>query len=82
MRQSIHNAQLSVVYRAMKRTRILSGTTDGYWHGNRQIGYHQTQEGATSAALFQKMQNGLSQENITENRMVIIKNMQEWGEVE
>jgi hypothetical protein len=81
-RQAMHAGSLSIMYQGMEGTRILSGTTDGYLHGNSNLGWHATQEGATSAALMNQMRTGLSQSSSPNTAMTIMQLSMQWAQVE
>ncbi|KAL8366337.1 hypothetical protein RB595_004892 [Gaeumannomyces hyphopodioides] len=63
MAQAMHNGLMSTMYSGMASFREVSGTTDGHLHGNNTLGWHTTDEGATSAAFSQKMSAGMSSSN-------------------
>ncbi|KLU89777.1 hypothetical protein MAPG_08746, partial [Magnaporthiopsis poae ATCC 64411] len=61
--QAMHSGMMSTMYSGMASFREVAGTTDGYLHGNSTLGWHTTDEGATSAAFSQKMSAGFAASN-------------------
>ncbi|KAL8281745.1 hypothetical protein RB597_009449 [Gaeumannomyces tritici] len=63
MAQAMHNGLMSTMYSGMASFREVSGITDGHLHGSNTLGWHSTDEGATSAAFSQKMSAGMAASN-------------------
>ncbi|KAK2046033.1 hypothetical protein LZ31DRAFT_463292 [Colletotrichum somersetense] len=82
MMNAMHAGLLSVTYQGIEGMRVVSGTTDGYEHGNSTLGWHATEEGATSAAFRNQMQSGMSQANSASTWMMIAQLTMKWKEVE
>ncbi|EFQ28188.1 uncharacterized protein GLRG_03332 [Colletotrichum graminicola M1.001] len=82
MMNAMHAGLMSVTYHGIEGMRIVSGTTDGYEHGNGTLGWHATEEGATSAAFQNQMQSGMSQANSPRTWMMIAQLTMQWKEVE
>ncbi|GKT49054.1 uncharacterized protein ColSpa_09235 [Colletotrichum spaethianum] len=82
MMNAMHAGFMSVTYQGIEGMRVVSGTTDGYEHGNSTLGWHATEEGATSAAFRNQMQSGMSQSNSTSTWMMIFQLTAKWKEVE
>jgi hypothetical protein len=82
MTQAMHNGLLSTMYKGMESIRIASGATDGYLHGGGNLGWHETSEGATSAGLFNQMQQGMNQANSPNTWMAMAQMEAQWREVE
>ncbi|OLN85636.1 hypothetical protein CCHL11_05788 [Colletotrichum chlorophyti] len=82
MINAMHAGQMSVMYQGIESMRIVTGTTDGYQHGNSTLGWHATSEGATSAAFRNEMQAGMSQSKSASTWMMIAQLTEKWLEVE
>ncbi|WYZ41745.1 hypothetical protein EsH8_V_000640 [Colletotrichum jinshuiense] len=72
----------SITYQGIESLKVISGTTDGYEHGNSALGWHATEEGATSAMYRNQMQEGMSQANSGSTWMMIAQLTQKWMEFE
>lgn len=79
---AMHAGFMSVTYQGIEGIKVVSGTTDGYEHGNSQLGWHATDEGATSAAFRNQMQAGMSQSNSSDTWMTIWQLLLKWSEYE
>ncbi|OHW98668.1 integral membrane protein [Colletotrichum incanum] len=82
MMNAMHAGMMSITYQGIESMRVVSGTTDGYEHGNSTLGWHATEEGATSAAFRNQMQSGMSQSNSASTWMMIAQLTAKWQEVE
>ncbi|KAK2019155.1 hypothetical protein LZ32DRAFT_519917 [Colletotrichum eremochloae] len=82
MMNAMHAGLMSVTYQGIEGMRVVSGTTDGYEHGNSTLGWHATEEGATSAAFRNQMQSGMNQANSTSTWMMIAQLTMKWKEFE
>ncbi|KAK1724642.1 uncharacterized protein BDZ83DRAFT_699793 [Colletotrichum acutatum] len=79
---AMHAGFMSVTYQGIEGIKVVSGTTDGYEHGNSQLGWHATEEGATSAAFRNQMQAGMAQSNSSNTWMMIWQLLLKWSEYE
>lgn len=82
MMQAMNQGQLSIMYQGMNSMASLSGTTDGYLHGNSSLGYYETEHGATSAQMMNNMQTGMANANNPSDVMQLIQLKMMWAEVE
>ncbi|QUC20611.1 uncharacterized protein UV8b_04852 [Ustilaginoidea virens] len=82
MMQAVHQGHLSVMYSGMNSLAAVSGTGDGNWHGNSQLGWYETEHGATGAQMFNNMQAGFADANRTDEWMQIMQLQTMWSEVE
>jgi hypothetical protein len=71
-----------LMYQGASSIQTISGSTDGYLHGNSQLGWHETENGATSAMLFNEMNSGMSAANSGGSWMQIFQLTREWQQVE
>lgn len=81
MAQALHQGHLSLMYQGMNSTAVLSGTNDGYLHGNSSLGYYETEDGATAAQMFNNMQSGMA-DATTGGWSEIMRLQVMWTEVE
>ncbi|KAM5373934.1 hypothetical protein ACJZ2D_006763 [Fusarium nematophilum] len=82
MMNAMHQGQLSIMYQGMNSMAAVSGTTDGYLHGNSSIGYYETEHGATSAQMMNNMQAGMADANRPDEWMQLAQLQAQWMEVE
>ncbi|KAK1543226.1 hypothetical protein CPAR01_03859 [Colletotrichum paranaense] len=82
MMNAMHAGFMSVTYQGIEGIKVVSGTTDGHEHGNSQLGWHATEEGATSAAFRNQMQIGMAQSNSSNTWMTIWQLLLKWSEYE
>ncbi|KAK1992333.1 hypothetical protein LX36DRAFT_662530 [Colletotrichum falcatum] len=82
MMNAMHAGLMSVTYQGIEGMRVVSGTTDGHEHGNSALGWHATEEGATSAAFRNQMQSGMSQANSASTWMTMAQLTMKWKEFE
>ncbi|TPX12981.1 uncharacterized protein E0L32_006626 [Thyridium curvatum] len=81
MQQAMHQGLLSVMYRGMNSTAVLSDTTDGYWHGNSSVGWYETEHGVTAADMM-NMRTGMANANSMGGWMEVAQLRTMWTEVE
>ncbi|KAH8898534.1 hypothetical protein GQ53DRAFT_711896 [Thozetella sp. PMI_491] len=82
MMQGMHAGYMSVVYQGIQGIQSVSGTTDGYLHGNSSLGWHETEAGATSAQFFNQMGSDFREANSSGSWMAIFRLAAMWDEVE
>ncbi|PHH93095.1 hypothetical protein CDD83_947 [Cordyceps sp. RAO-2017] len=82
MMNGMHQGMLSVMYSGMNSQAVLSGTTDGYEHGNSSLGWYETEHGATSAQMRNNMQASMADANRPDQWMQIFQLEALWREVE
>ncbi|KAF4450815.1 hypothetical protein F53441_6147 [Fusarium austroafricanum] len=80
--QAMQQGQLSLMYQGMNSMASLSGTTDGYMHGNSSIGYYETEHGVTAANMMNNMHAGMADANKSSDWMQIAQLQATWMEVE
>ncbi|KAH7305551.1 hypothetical protein B0I35DRAFT_112921 [Stachybotrys elegans] len=71
-----------LMYQGASSIDTISGNTDGYLHGNTQIGWHETENGAKSAESFQQMNNGFAMAGSSGTWMQIFQLAAEWDTVQ
>ena len=54
MLSSLNSGMVGLMYQGAGAMQSISGNTDGYLHGNGSLGWHETENHATSAAFFDK----------------------------
>ncbi|RFU72023.1 hypothetical protein TARUN_10238, partial [Trichoderma arundinaceum] len=82
MESAMHQGLLSVMYNGMDGFASVAGTTDGNLHGNSQLGWYATEQGAQGAQMFNNMQDGFASANRTDEWMQIFQLQMIWKEVE
>ncbi|KAJ3526515.1 hypothetical protein NM208_g11153 [Fusarium decemcellulare] len=82
MQNAMHQGQLSLMYQGMNSMAAISGTTDGYLHGNSSLGYYETEHGATAAQMMNNMHSGMADANSGGDWMQIERLSAMWMEVE
>ncbi|KAM6511735.1 hypothetical protein FALCPG4_016734 [Fusarium falciforme] len=82
MQNAMHQGQLSLMYQGMNSMAAISGTTDGYLHGNSSLGYYETEHGATAAQMMNNMHSGMADANNGGDWMQIARLQAMWMEVE
>ncbi|KAL6693142.1 hypothetical protein J3F84DRAFT_85961 [Trichoderma pleuroticola] len=82
MQNAMHQGLLSVMYNGMDGLKSVSGAVDGNLHGNSQVGWYATDEGAQGAQMFNNMQAGFANANRTDEWMQIFQLEMIWKEVE
>lgn len=82
MQQAMHQGQLAIMYQGMDGMASLSGTTDGYLHGNSSLGWHATEYGVTSAQMMNNMHTGMANANRPDQVMQVVRLKMMWAEVE
>lgn len=82
MQNAMHQGQLSLMYQGMNSMAAISGTTDGYLHGNSSLGYYETEHGATAAQMMNNMHSGMADANNGGDWMQIERLQAMWMEVE
>ncbi|UKZ52968.1 hypothetical protein TrVGV298_006754 [Trichoderma virens] len=82
MQNAMHQGLLSVMYNGMDGLASISGTTDGHLHGNSQLGWYETEQGAQGAQMFNNMQAGFASANRADEWMQIFQLERIWKEVE
>ncbi|KAH7233580.1 hypothetical protein BKA59DRAFT_488321 [Fusarium tricinctum] len=80
--QAMQQGQLSLMYQGMNSMASISGTTDGYLHGNSSIGYYETENGVTAANMMNNMHSGMADANKMSDWMQIERYRATWMEVE
>ncbi|KAI6752368.1 hypothetical protein HG530_013737 [Fusarium avenaceum] len=80
--QAMQQGQLSLMYQGMNSMAAISGTTDGYLHGNSSIGYYETENGVTAANMMNNMHSGMADANKMSDWMQIERYRAAWMEVE
>ncbi|VUC27993.1 unnamed protein product [Clonostachys rosea] len=63
MMSAMSAGMAGIMYQGAAGIQSVSGATDGYLHGNSSIGWHDTENGATSAQKFNEMSSGMSAAN-------------------
>lgn len=71
-----------LMYQGAQATQTISGNTDGYLHGNSQVGWHETENGATSAQKFGEMHSGMNAANGAGTWGQIFMLAAEWDKVQ
>ncbi|KAI5459437.1 hypothetical protein BGZ63DRAFT_391043 [Mariannaea sp. PMI_226] len=82
VQSAMHQGTLSIMYQGMDSMASLSGTTDGYLHGNSSLGWYATENGVTSAQMMNNMRTGLANANRPDDVMHIVQLKMMWAEVE
>ncbi|KAL0942330.1 uncharacterized protein CTRU02_200216 [Colletotrichum truncatum] len=82
MMNAMHAGMMSITYQGIESIKLINGTGDGYMHGNSTLGWHETAEGATSAAFRNQMSAGMSQSNSASTWMMIAQLTEQWSQVE
>ncbi|KAL7787369.1 hypothetical protein V8C43DRAFT_307848 [Trichoderma afarasin] len=82
MQNAMHQGLLSVMYNGMDGLLSVSGATDGHLHGNSQVGWHDTEQGAQGAQMFNNMQAGFASANRMDEWMQMFQLEMIWKEVE
>jgi hypothetical protein len=82
MMNAMHMGQLSLMYSGMNSMSAISGTGDGYLHGNSSLGYYETENGVTGAQMFNDMQSGFADANRTDEWAEVMRLSMMWTEVE
>jgi hypothetical protein len=82
MQNAMHQGLLSVMYNGMDGLASVSGTTDGHLHGNSQVGWYATDQGAQGAQMFNNMQAGFANANRADEWMQMFQLEMVWKEVE
>ncbi|KAF5680223.1 hypothetical protein FDENT_8426 [Fusarium denticulatum] len=80
--QAMQQGQLSLMYQGMNGMAAISGTTDGYLHGNSSVGYYETEHGVTAANMMNKMHAGMADANKMSDWQTIMQLQATWMEVE
>ncbi|KAF5535564.1 integral membrane protein [Fusarium phyllophilum] len=80
--QAMQQGQLSLMYQGMNGMAAISGTTDGYLHGNSSVGYYETEHGFTAAKMMNNMQAGMVDANKMSDLQTIMQLQATWMEVE
>ncbi|KAL7954035.1 hypothetical protein V8C34DRAFT_295464 [Trichoderma compactum] len=82
MQNAMHQGLLSVMYNGMDGLKSVSGAVDGNLHGNSQVGWYATDEGAQGAQMFNNMQAGFANANRMDEWMQMFQLEMIWKEVE
>ncbi|KAH0499807.1 hypothetical protein TgHK011_006973 [Trichoderma gracile] len=82
MQNAMHQGLLSVMYNGMDGLASVSGAVDGNLHGNSQLGWYATEQGAQGAQMFNNMQAGFANANRMDEWMQIFQLEMIWKEVE
>ncbi|KAK1241999.1 hypothetical protein MKX07_007822 [Trichoderma sp. CBMAI-0711] len=82
MQNAMHQGLLSVMYNGMDGLASVAGTVDGNLHGNSQLGWYATEQGAQGAQMFNNMQAGFANANRMDEWMQIFQLEMIWKEVE
>ncbi|KAF5567024.1 integral membrane protein [Fusarium napiforme] len=80
--QAMQQGQLSLMYQGMNGMAAVSGTTDGYLHGNSSVGYYETEHGVTAANMMNNMHAGMADANKMSDWQTIMQLQATWMEVE
>jgi hypothetical protein len=80
--QAMQQGQLSLMYQGMNGMASISGTTDGYLHGNSSVGYYETEHGVTAANMMNNMHAGMADANKMSDWQQIAQLQATWMEVE
>lgn len=72
----------SLMHNGAGNIQSIAGATDGYLHGNNQIGWHDTVNGATGAQLFNDMQSGFAAAGASGPWVEIFQLRLQWEQVE
>ncbi|RBA21939.1 hypothetical protein FPRO05_00286 [Fusarium proliferatum] len=80
--QAMQQGQLSLMYQGMNGMAAISGTTDGYLHGNSSVGYYETEHGVTAANMMNNMHAGMADANKMSDWQTIMQLQATWMEVE
>ncbi|KAF4961161.1 hypothetical protein FGADI_397 [Fusarium gaditjirri] len=80
--QAMQQGQLSLMYQGMNSMAALSGTTDGYLHGNSSVGYYETEHGVTAANMMNNMHAGMADANKMSDWQTLMQLQATWMEVE
>ncbi|KAF5551640.1 integral membrane protein [Fusarium mexicanum] len=80
--QAMQQGQLSLMYQGMNGMAAISGTTDGYLHGNSSVGYYETEHGVTAANMMNNMHAGMADANKMSDWQTIMQLQAAWMEVE
>ncbi|KAL6894879.1 hypothetical protein GGI43DRAFT_134629 [Trichoderma evansii] len=82
MQAAMTQGLVSVMYNGMDGLLSASGATDGHLHGNSQLGWYDTNQGAQGAQAFQNMQAGFANANRADEWMQMFQLEQIWKQVE
>ncbi|KAL7935929.1 hypothetical protein V8C35DRAFT_264473 [Trichoderma chlorosporum] len=82
MKNAMHQGLLSVMYNGMDGLSSISGAVDGNLHGNSQLGWYATEQGAQGAQMFNNMQAGFANANRMDEWMQMFQLEMIWKEVE
>ncbi|KAL7896023.1 hypothetical protein HDV63DRAFT_89494 [Trichoderma sp. SZMC 28014] len=82
MQAAMTQGLVSVMYGGMNNLLSISGATDGYLHGNSQLGWYDTAQGVQGAQSFQNMQAGFASANRADEWMQMFQLEQIWKQVE
>ncbi|KAL6895196.1 hypothetical protein HDV57DRAFT_488 [Trichoderma longibrachiatum] len=82
MQNAMHQGLLSVMYNGMDGLASVSGAVDGNLHGNSQLGWYATEQGAQGAQMFNNMQTGFANANRMDEWMQIFQLEMIWKQVE
>lgn len=82
MQAAMTQGLASVMYGGANNLLSISGATDGYLHGNSQLGWYDTAQGVQGAQAFQNMQAGFASANRADEWMQMFQLEQIWKQVE
>ena len=82
MMQGLSAGFTSMLYQGAQGIQTVSDTTDGHLHGNSSLGWHETENGATSEQFRQQMNADFNQANASGSWMLIFRLAAEWDQVE
>ncbi|KOS23203.1 hypothetical protein ESCO_004014 [Escovopsis weberi] len=82
MQTAMTQGLVSTMYHGMDGLLQASNATDGYLHGNSQIGWHATSQGAQGAQAFNNMQAGFMNANRADEWMQMAQLEMIWKQVE
>lgn len=80
--QAMHLGQMSSMYHGMEAMQVVSGTADGYLHGNDQLGWYRTDNGATSAQFAGEERAAMERAGDPGTLAMIAQLEARWREVE
>ncbi|KAH8911270.1 hypothetical protein BR93DRAFT_325378 [Coniochaeta sp. PMI_546] len=80
--QAMHLSQMSTMYQGMSGMQVIAGTTDGYLHGNDQLGWYRTDNGATSAQFAERERAAIARASDPGTLATIAQLEARWREVE
>lgn len=82
MMMAMSAGMAGLMHQGAQAIQTVSGTTDGYLHGNSTVGWHETENGVASAQKFGEMQSGMNAANGAGTWGQIFMLAAEWDQVQ